>query len=433
MATAIAPTTVSSQSATGSTHFLDSTHPIWDREQETWVRNERVVRAGRLVWDYLARFRYEYGVGEQGYRDRQQAIVFLNFADIYLTEMCGQLMRHAPTPGNGLDFAELGEIGRTGRSPSPSNAELLYYNTDGVGVYGSEWDPYWTGVMKRAGVTGHRWCVAETPRRREGVRPSLRAERILKIRPYMVDHSPVAVRNWDDQDGDLSFAIIDMPYRGIKVEGDLYTATNGGARLLYTAEGFTDFGPAYKAGGWWLFSPERTILASSETTRAAARSGWESTDGRIPMFPMFYERYAGTKDEPSMSRSGVDELCQMAIAYMNMVSARNFDAWDAAASILLLLGVSDTQVHNAVAKQWKDGYKLISVPADPLTNVVPQVHDGSMGTVTSDVFKGATEEIIAAARQTAALEATSVPDSSGASKTAGFGQVKAPRLALMAS
>jgi hypothetical protein len=64
---------------------------------------------------------------------------------------------------------------------------------------------------------------------------------------------------------------------------------------------------------------------------------------------------------------------------------------------------------------------------------IPQVQDGSTGAVTAQVFDLILMRKARQAAEIAVQEATSVPDSSGESKKAGFGELKAPRLANVAS
>lgn len=431
------PAQVISSSASSS-HFLDSLHPVFVHNSAQWRKNEKRWRGGQLVYDELMRFKYERQsvAGQQQYLERVAQAVYVNFPDILLSVMMGHLARQAPRPGSNLSFGALGDV-RRGRQATPSRAELLYYNVDGAGVYGSQWDPYWcAGVMKRAGVTGHRWMFCETPSVVPGRRPSLADER-RGFRPYFVEHSPLSVTNWDDSNGDLQFAIVRVPDRRYKIDGDSLRVENDGERgyLLYTAAGFRDFGTQYDAGGWWRFNSKRELLSTSETTRALARSGWENTLGRIPMWPAFYERATGTDDHPMMSRGAVDELGQVAVALMNLISARHFDAHDAAASILYFLG-ADPDVQSEVADQWNAGSRIIGVP--PTKNAIGAgsstvgIHDGSTGTVAAEVFDHAIEQLLDVVKQTASMELTSEPGSSGASKVAGFNEAKSPRLAALA-
>jgi hypothetical protein len=76
---------------------------------------------------------------------------------------------------------------------------------------------------------------------------------------------------------------------------------------------------------------------------------------------------------------------------------------------------------------------MVPLPPNKRTGTAPSVVDGSTGAVVAEVFEKRLERKRMEAEELAALEASSTPDSSGLSKRAGFADLKAPRLALMAS
>lgn len=415
--------------------WLDDKHAIFEEWEEVWKRNENRLRGGHVVLDELTPFEWEVSRNSDGsvksvtehYKSRQQKATYLNFPDMFATAMCGHLLREAPEADTALDFGQLGQVRRTDDSAEPTEAEVVYYNVDGVGVQGSQWDNFWFSVSKRSLGTGHRWlfidATEDAPMNLEDV--------ISGKRPYIVEYSPLSVPLWHFSNGRLDFAVIKQFRSAPKVKDGKLTGMDREKMhsLLVVRQGFDGLGERFAGGGWWLFNPDHEIVMRDDVE---AHKPWESTNGEIPMFPVFYERDSGTPGRPAMSRPALTELGQLAVSYMDMSSAADYDAHDAAGSLLLLLGVSQEAYNIAIGKI-KSGNKIAPVPMDEQTSNIPQIHDASTGTVAAEVFERRLEAKRLAARDLASMEATSTPDSSGESKRAGFAEVKAPRLAQMAS
>lgn len=433
--------------------FLDSRHEVYDACVDRWVENERRLLGGDHVLPELRRFIWETLPSDAKTTDmrdepgahygaRQSGAVYLNFPEWFVLSMKGHLYRNRPMPGGGLSFGSLGEVRRVRDNARPTPAELLYYNADGVGVDGSQWDNFWLTAWCRAAATGHRWILAEAPIER----PENRLAELLGQRPYLVEYAPQQIPNWNIEAGRLSWAIVRVPMRRPLVSAASATpgtATSSLGYLLLVRNGVTDLGDAFKGGGWWRFDADKNPLP------VGGSGTWKMTKGDIPMFPLFYERSKGvvpavtdvpnapvravasTDAKPAMSRAGTTELGQAAIAYMNLSSAADYDAWDAAASVRFLLGV-DKDGFNLAASYFNNGHQAVPVPANEQGHV-PQVVDGSTGSVTAEVFDKLLGRKLNEAEKLAIQEATGTPDASGEAKRLGFGELKSPRLANIAS
>lgn len=396
--------------------LLSSTHPVYDNWSERWGRAERRLRGGDAVLPELARFEWE---GDEHYEARQLQATYVNFPELHATVMAGHLLREAPQPGHGLDFGTLGVVDRRAGQPEASRAELVYFNVDGTGSDGAQWDAWWDSVDKRAQATGHRWIMCEASQDA----PRTRADEATGRRPYLVEYSPLDVTNWHFERGVLQWAILRPAIRDLGVDGSGSGQYRQGFLLLVRA-GYAGLGPELAGGGWWSFDYEKKPLQNGD---------WQKTRGEIPLWPYFYERdpSEGSSTDPSMSRPALTALGQIAVSYMNLSSAADFDAWDAAKSIKYLLG-ADANVHKTVKQQLEGGSQVVSVPLAHDGSTVTLV-DGSSGAVAAEVFEKRLANKWMEARESSAREATSTPNSSGASKVAGFADVKAPRLAAMAA
>lgn len=436
--------------ADGDLKVLDSRHMVYRRCAATWLRQENRLRGGESVMNELMPFDWEranmpnsmsggesggeltlqlevermllvstYLVQESHYVQRQMQATYLNFADMYATVIAGHLLRAAPRPGQGLNFGALGEV-RPQRKMSgvPSQAELIYYNADGTGTDGAQWDNFWAAVAKRAIATGHRWIYVDSA----GSAAASRQDEIDGMRPFLVEFSPVQVTNWHYKNGALQFAIVrvlsDLPE--LSAEDDPIGIVDD--YLVLVANGFGGLGTDFSAGGWWRFNNEKELIDSGD---------WSKTGGQIPMAPLYHERDKGSRGWPMMSRSGTMELSQCAVSYMNLASAADFDAWDAAMSIEFLQGVDEAGFNLAMAKL-KGGSRYVPLPVNRDTDGTPSVKDASMGAISAQVFDLRLAAKREEAAQLAAQQITMAPDSSGLSKKAGFGEGKSPRLALMA-
>lgn len=439
--------------------WLKKRHPLYVARREEWERNERRYRGGVHILPELRRFDWETrplevnmvaldernrqteveqaaaldrgtnGVPGEHYKSRQNQATYLNFPEAFMGMLRGHLFRKAPAPDSGaLNFGGLGEVRTKREGGPPSNGELVYYNVDGVGNDGSQWDAWWSDVTGWSGVTGHRWLFVEAPLK-AGI---TQADVIAGNRPYLVHHSPLEVLNWDYVEGRLAWALIQMPPRAARIQsGDLIRDKRGPVRL-YVRRNFTELdepgGIAFSTGGWWTFDEN-----GDEVMEPGSQGFWDKTNGEIPLWPHFYQR-----DKENFSRSAVTEIGSAAVAYMNLDSAASFDAWDAASSLTFLLGVDPTSFQVAMDKV-QDGSKYIPVPLVKTDiggagqAVVPSVQDSAAGAVTSDVFTKRMLAIRESIREITGMEVSGVPDASGLSKQAGFGETKSPRLALLAS
>lgn len=398
-------------------HFLDSEHEIYTQWKQEWRRNERRSAGGTAVLKELHAFQYEREGGDQHQARKDQAS-YLNFMDEAGRALSGHLARQAPEPDHGLQFGTLGRVTREEGQSDPSRAELLYYNADGVGRDGSQWDAWWSSAIRRAMHTGHRWIFVDAPKER----PTTLQHILDGRRPYLREFSPLAVRDWHYEAGRLQYAIARFRHRKPRIQGGQFSQNSGQGYLLLVRRGFDGLGAEYSGGGWWKFSPKKESLDHGD---------WEGTGGDIPMAPLFYERWEGTEDIPAISRPGTTEVGQVAVAYMNLASAARFDAWSAGASMTFLLGVTPDQ-YRVAADKLLEGSLLIPVPPVPETGAVPQVYDASSGAVVQGVFDGLLSGLREEAQELTMKEATSAPESSGESKRMGFGELKSPRLADMA-
>lgn len=390
-----------------------------------WLRNEIRLRGGDEVLTYLRKFEWEMATGDH-FSGRKREAGYLNFPDLFVTSMLGHLMREAPAPDAGLDFGTLGEVRRERDRARPTRAELVYYNTDGVGNDGSQWDNFWKGALRRACATGHRWIMVEAP----STAPQTEQDEIDGLRPYLAEHSPLAVTNWHFERGQLQFAVMNISRRVPRIVSDRLEGNDfEAAKLLLVRTGFDGLGQEYSPGGWWLYDSDGKEI--EDAAGSEVKGDWTSTGGEIPLFPLYYERDAGSADLPSMSRPGITELGQMAVAYMNLSSAADWDFFDAAGSIQWLLGV-DKDAYNLAMEKIAEGSRFPPLKANR-DGTIPQVFDGSTGSVAADVARTVLDRKRKDAHEVALREATSTPDSSGRSKEAGFEEQKAPRLALLAS
>jgi len=123
------------------------------------------------------------------------------------------------------------------------------------------------------------------------------------------------------------------------------------------------------------------------------------------------------------------------VALMNLISARNFDAIDAAKSVKYVLG-ADKDGFNLMVEHHKQNAILIpvvgSINAEGKVQI-PQIYDGSSGAVAAEVFSTIISSTIAEAHEIMVRQLTSEADSSGRSKEVGFGEATSPLLASLAA
>lgn len=427
--------------------WLDAKHPVYKTHEERWKLNERRLRGGEDVLDELRPYAWEYegnlsaadlilerersgrelssgyvtrGQTTEHYDFRRREATYVNFPELFALAMTGFMMRQAPEPGSSLNLGSLGNVRRL-VSGRPSAAELVYYNVDGAGNDGSQWDLWWMSALRRAMATGHRWIFCDAPE----VGAATEADWLAGNRPYLTEYSPLQVPLWHYDKGSLAFSVARFFRPQPRVVRDSLEGMDGNRQhyLLMVREGVEGLGDEYKRGGWWLYDPDKKLELEGD---------WESTEGQIPLFPLYYDRDRGTAERPSFSRAGLTELGQLAVSYLNLSSAWDFDVWDAAGSVQLLLGVTQ-DAFNVMTGMLRMGNKMAPVPRDDHTGAAPDVYDASQGAVSAEVFGKRLEIKRAEARELAAMESVGTPDASGRSKEAGFADLKSPRLALMAS
>ncbi len=419
--------------------WLDNEHPIYAATKDIWEKNERRLRGGEDVLVELRRFEWEtlptdspidngdgtYTKPGEHYLARQDMATYINFPAMFSTAMLGHINREAPFPDNGLNFGTMGAVRRVSDVTEPSQAEQVYYNCDGTGSDGSQWDNYWSAVAAWAQATGHRWIYVDVPVAPPDRRPSRRDE-LDGLRPYLVDFSPLAVPDWHFVNGVLQYAIVILKERNPRIiDGKLEGKDAEKSYLLFVRAGFAGLGDEFAGGGWWKFDKDKDEIVGQT-------GKWDDTDGEIPFFPLYYQRDKGLHSKAAISRPALTEIGQAAVAYMNLSSAADFDAWDAATSILALRGV-DEEGYTLFTEKIRQGSRYAPLPSNQDTDGVPEIQDASAGAVVADVFDKRMNAKRIEARELSALEASSTPESSGLSKQAGFLETKAPRLALIAS
>jgi hypothetical protein len=404
--------------------FLGTTNPIYDQQNLHWKREEERLYGGDAVLQELVRFDYEAANGPH-YTSRLSYATYINLPKLHSSLITGHVSKKRPKPGSGLSFGALGDVRTRGKIDStPTRAELLYYNVDGIGQDASEYPVWWDGVFDRAEATGFRWVMVEVPRRDTLLSAEITmADELAGARPFFVEYSPRQVTNWWYHNGELQFAVVrpvvDEPY--VNEIGNLYMPQlKQKGYYLMVRKGCELLGPEWSGGGWWLWNSGLAFLDSGD---------WSKTGGRIPMFPVFSEPDPGTPDHPQLARSQTMELGQAAVKLMNMTSARDFDAFDAASSKTFLLGANPDTMQ--VVKDALPNSQVIGIPniqnEDGSSSQIA-VYDGSQGAVAANVFKTLIESIFDEAERLMVERSTSSKDSSGAKQVAGFAEGTSPLL-----
>lgn len=407
--------------------WLTTEHPIYTACKETWSRNERRYRAGRGIEPELIPFDWEVRDGEH-HNARKGMLTYVNFMERYATMITGSIFEKVPQPKpNGkLDFGTLGEVSRTTNLNRPSNAELIYFNADGVGIDGSHWWNFWRREAKWATVTGHRWILVEGP----PARPRNQEEEINGLRPFLTGFSPLSVPNWEYQSGRLTFAIIQRSTRRVKIVNDSMEGNSGEAEfLLVVRRGNTTFDAIVPGlsttGGWAVFDADGNLTAR--------RGEWDSTRGEIPLFPLYYERVAPSDTEPAMSRTGQTEIGNGAVGYMNLASAADFDSWDAGTTVKALRGVDDAGFNLFVAKV-RQGNRYAPLPPvqSGTSMLVPEVEDVSGGVQVAGMFDNRLRNKRKEILELMLSELKVSDDASGVARDASWTDTKAPRVSEFA-
>lgn len=436
--------------------WLNDQSPLHDEMDWLWEQNERRFEGGHNVHPELWRFDWETvpypttavfrdgvsipvrntewsgntanvtnkdnfnnaGILAPGehYQRRQRSAIYVNLMEAYATDVSGQLFKHAPAPSVGLDFGALGEVRRIQDIDTPTLAELIYYNTDGIGSDGSQWDSFWSMQLKLAMATGVRWIFTEAPRDRA----VFRRREALGFRPYLIGFSPRQLWNHHYDRGQLQWAIIKVASRRPKIVNDAFEANDRRYdSLLLVRAGNTDLGNEFSDGGWWRFDPDGVQIPNETGT-------WDRTDGEIPMAPLVYDRH-----DRLIGRPGLTELGNASIALMNIQSAADFDAFDSAGSVIAVRGV-DAEGFNLFIQKVREGNRYAPLPTNEETQDTPDLRSATEGVTAADVFEKRITAILRSADRIRGMESAAAPQASGLAQQAGFTLSNVPRLALVA-
>jgi hypothetical protein len=405
--------------------FLREAHPVWQANHKEWERRERLLAGGPdVAGSELVRFEWEAEKSPH-FEARQKQAVYPGFGEQFLRTLVGHVLRARPTEDGGLSFGAMGMVGRAEGQAVESQAEQVFFNVDGTGGDGQQWWQWISSVFQRAGATGLRWVLVEAPRSER--RSFSRRDELDGMRPYAVEFSPVAMRNWRYERGRLMWCVIDLREDTRRVaDGKVVGKANDAVTYLLVRRGATDLGPEFEGGGWWRFD------ADGNLADGIANGTWDRTNGEIPIAPAVWEwNHAPSDGRPvPLARSATTSLDNLSVAYMNMVSAWRSNGWRAAGAPDFLLGVSSDQ-WESVKEQMHRGHAWIGVPSLGEGDV-PQIAHGSAALVTASAFSALLQDMTDEAERMMLAVATSTPDSSGRSKEAGFAESKSPRLTLLA-
>lgn len=412
--------------ANAAYQFLDWKHPVYLAWLDRWMTNEARLAGGDDVIDELRRFEWETDQTPTGfYAKRQADAVYTNFPDIFATSITGHLLRFAPKPDQGWAVPSLGKV--TGRSATPTQGEQVWYSVDNPSGAGSEWNQYWADVGKRAMATGHRWLYVDSTTEAAGNQ----RRNQLGYRPYLVEYSPIDTYNWYINERDvLEFVVFRLPQMGPTLQSGNMTETTVNQRgyLLCVRQGCTRLGAEFQGGGWWTFDYNRNVVDNAP---------WDDTAGEIPVSILYYQRHRGTSNIPAISRPGLTELGQAAIANMNLMSAANYNAWEAGGGVDYLLGIDDDAYIEA-ERLGRLGTRRIPIPPNSETDIVPSVSPSSLGAVEADIFAKREEAVWNAAVRIGIIEAAgsvggSGSGASGATAEATFSAAQGPRIVWFAT
>lgn len=438
--------------------FLDAKTKQYTRLRPSWLIAERRAYGGDLILPDLWQFK---GESSSFYKKRQEGVSYTNFMQIHAAKVTGQLRATgAPRPGSG-DFS-MGTLGQIRpkqqiRRVDASIGELMYYAIDGGNWdSGSEWPVFFDTVDELAQHTGYRvlYCDARRPPKtnaeeEDGVSPAqLRAG----YRPYLAAFSPLDMPFHVIRNGIFEGVILRVDTEVGRVvdgrwvdpgAGGYLTPAEAGTSTAYQAEetslmgkgylllvraGSELFGPTYKRGGYWLYSSDKKKLLRT--------GSWARTGGEIPVWLHYGEKSSGTHESGALGRAATDGLGRIGVSLMNILSAWDFDIWDACASLRFFLNANKA-VMTDVTEQWEMASLNIGVPPavieDTAETLPVTIYDSSASAVATGIMK----ELVAAkydqANEQSFQALTSLPGSSGLSKELGYREDKAPYLARRAS
>jgi hypothetical protein len=435
--------------------WLDDKHAVWIACRAEWERNQRRWRGGSAVLSELRRFDWE-SLGRGHYQLRQARATYVPLPELYITTIAGHIFRNPPS----FDYGTMGKVERRRGQTTPSMAELVHYNMDGLGQTGSHAHAFWQHSLEQAMALGHIWQLCEAPARA----PRTQQDEVDGLHPYLANYSPLQVTNYYEEEGVPMFRIIRVPHRRPRRNPDDPDASlldNAGTLGYYllTRRGWTEFGPEYAEGGWWRFDPDGNPMTRPDGSPFNGRWDAAGTGGEIPMWPLYYRRDKGLVATPAderlhaereaalmaagadsetwntgfaaMSRSAITELGAIAVSYMDISSAADFDLWDAAMSLLFLLGV-DPDAHNIVVSKMEEGNRILPVQHALGRPDAPTLAQVGLGAEVAAAYDQSMERKLKLGQMIASMEATGTPDASGLSKEAGFTEKMAPRLVATA-
>lgn len=408
--------------AAAALEWLDAEHEVYAANKAAWEREERRYYGGDPVVDAeLVQFD---GETVATFEARKTWADYTNFVLAHVRAITGELSRHRPEIGAGISLGGMGDVRPRGEIVGrPTKGELFKYNIDGVGQDGSEFEPFMDGVDELAQVTGHRWLMVESP---QGAGSTLPLRDVLAgQRPFAVHFSPLDVPLWSIVRGQLQFAVIRVETDEPRiVDGKFVDGSDKGYYLL-VRKGCTALGEEFQGGGWWLYDSEKRLQSSAV---------WRWPEGDIPLWIHYGQRSRGTAEKPAISKSGTMELGQIAVALMNITSARDANFWDGCNPLTIFLNAGPAEM-KALADQIEARGIYAGLPGqlDAAGNPVPiTVHESAASVVPATVSEQVIASKFAAAREQSFQQLTSTPESSGESKKAGHAENKAPVLALRA-
>lgn len=415
--------------------FLDEVHPIVAAHKATWARDERRFMGGD---DVLATELFRWTAEEDSSFELRLATAgYLTLPSEQMSIIAGHLRRASPMPS----FGAMGEVRTRDQLSTKSDAELFWYNCDGIGNDGQQLPAFIDGVQMRAGATGFRWCMVETPdfetlqaiRRaagRSGSSPVPSEQDVQDgHRPYAVESDPETWYNFKVKSGVLCWAVSKIP---VEPTDDLNTEKPKDGYYLLVRRGYLGLGTRFAEGGWWKFDGDKVELSHDLWDDPRRRLG---TRGQIPLFPFYAEKSKGTRERPALARSLTMELGQIAVDLMNAESEYRYNIRQSCKAINYILG-GDATTHAVVVKQQADGSITVTVPpvmfADGKVGI-PQIWNSSAGAIDSAVYETLVTRKLSLAREIMVKQLTSTPNSSGASKEAGFTEATAPLLSRLAA